>query len=126
MADDNTLYRQGSVWVTAFVKVVPGMFDAYIRDLATHRKPVMDKAKAEGLVLSDKLLVGAAVNRDDWDVMIMVEYKNWAAFDRVYRGLDAIANQVIASGGSGEGFLARVASIREVVGEKSMQELHLN
>ncbi len=46
------------------------MFDVYMRDLAVARKKVMDQAKKQGLVVSEKILSGSASGRDDWDLML--------------------------------------------------------
>src|SRR5262249_26807336 len=77
-------YKEGAIWSVTFVKVKPGMFDIYLRDLAANRKPLMEQAKKEGLILQERMLAGQSNGRDDFDLMLMVEYKNWAAFD----GLD--------------------------------------
>ena len=41
----------------------------------------MEAAKKEGLVLSYKILAGASANPDDWDILLLAEYENFAAFD---------------------------------------------
>ena len=91
-------YKEGTVWSISFIKVKPGMFDVYLRDLAVQRKLLMDEAKKQGLIVSEKMLSGSASGRDDWDLMLMVEYKNWAAFDGLSAKFDALAlNDVLAT-----------------------------
>src|SRR5438445_11738566 len=74
-------YKEGSVWTVTFVKVKPGMMDTYLRDLGANRKKLMEQAKKDGLILSERLLSGEATGREDFDLILMVEFKNWAAFD---------------------------------------------
>src|SRR6478672_8518887 len=74
-------YREGSVWSVSLIKVKPGMFDAYMRDLTTTRKPLMEEAQKQGLILSHRMLAGNSMGRDDFNMILLVEYKNWAAYD---------------------------------------------
>jgi hypothetical protein len=61
-------YREGSVWNVSLIKVKPGMLDVYLRDLSSARKKLLDEAKKQGLIVSEKMFIGSAANRDDWDV----------------------------------------------------------
>ena len=51
-------YKDGSVWTVTFIKVKPGMMDMYLRDLGANRKKLMEQAKKDGLILSERLLSG--------------------------------------------------------------------
>jgi len=88
-------FKEGSIWSVTFVKVKPGMFDTYIRDLSGNRRPLMEQAKKEGLILQEKMLAGESAGREDFDLILMVEYKNWAAFDGLSDKFRALA-QVLA------------------------------
>ena len=122
MAQDKP-YREGTVWSVSFIKVKPGMFDVYMRDLAVARKKVMDQAKKQGLVVSEKILSGSASGRDDWDLMLMVEYKNWAAFDGLSDKFDAIALNAIGSEEKQMQLRVKRNEVREILGTKTLQEL---
>src|SRR3989442_12173173 len=76
-------YKEGSVWTVTFVKVKPGMMDTYLRDLGANRKKLMEQAKKDGLILSERLLSGDATGRADFELIFMVEVNNWAAFARL-------------------------------------------
>jgi len=45
-------YKQGSVWSVTFIKVKPGMFDVYLRDLAANRKALMEQARKAGATIT--------------------------------------------------------------------------
>src|SRR5438105_4563017 len=76
-------YTEGSVWTVSMVRVKPGMMDVYMRDLLPLRKKINEEAKKQGLILSSHVLSGTSYGRDDFDVIFLVEYKNWAAFDGI-------------------------------------------
>lgn len=116
-------YREGTVWSVSFIKVKPGMLDAYLRDLATARNKVMDEAKKQGLIVSEKTLSGDAAGRDDWDLMLMVEYKNWAALDGLQDKFDAVALKMVGSEEKRMQLGIKRNDLREVLGGKTLQEI---
>jgi hypothetical protein len=40
-------YKEGTVWTISFIKVKPGMFDVYMRELAPQRKKLMEEANGQ-------------------------------------------------------------------------------
>ena len=118
-------YKEGSVWDITFIKVKPGMFDVYMRDVGPIRKQVMDEAKKQGLVLSYKVFGGISANHADWDVLFMDEYKNWAAFDGLTKKFEAIQGKLIGNEEKRTRLMIKRTDVREIVGEKVMQELIL-
>ena len=118
-------YKEGSIWAITFVKVKPGMFDVYMRDVGPQRKQLMDEAKKQGLVLSYKVFSGISANHADWDVMFMNEYKNWAAFDGLTEKFEAIETKLIGNEDKRTQLMLKRTDVREIVGDKMMQELIL-
>jgi hypothetical protein len=116
-------YKEGTVWSVSFIKVKPGMLDVYMRDLASARKKLMDEAKKQGLIVSEKMFIGSAANRDDWDVMFMVEYKNWAAFDGLSTKFDALALKIHGSEEKQVQMMVKRTETREILGDKVLQEI---
>jgi len=116
-------YIEGSIWSLTFIKLKPGMFDTYIRDAVVGRKKEMEEAKKQGLVLSYKVLSGTSANRKDWDLLFMEEYKNWAAFDGLSAKMEAIEAKFVESEEQRAKAKFKRSDVREVVGEKLMQEL---
>ena len=117
-------YQEGTVWSVSLIRVKPGMLETYLRDLATARAKVMAEAKKQGLVVSEKILSGDAAGRDDWDLMLMVEYKNWAAFDGLQDKFDAVALQVVGSQETQGQLRAKRNELREILGTKTLQEIN--
>ena len=118
-------YKEGSVWTVTFVKVKPGMMETYLRDLGANRKKLMEQAKKDGLILSERLLSGDATGRDDFDLLLMVEYKNWAAFDGLADKFRALAEKMVGSEDKQVQMMIKRTEVREILGTKSMQEIFL-
>jgi hypothetical protein len=116
-------YTEGSVWSITMVRVKPGMLDVYLRDVIPLRKKIDDEAKKQGLILSDHILSGSASGKGDFDVMFLTEFKNWAAFDGISAKFDAIENSIVGSQEKQVQLMTKRAEVREILGEKSMQEL---
>jgi hypothetical protein len=116
-------YALGSVWVLTFIKVKPGMCDAYLNQLVPVRKRLMAEAMQTGLVLSHKILNGFSSNASDWDLMVMVEYKNWAALDGLKDKLEAINQKVLGSEATALTLMEERSVSRQFVGDKPMQEI---
>src|SRR4029453_11798390 len=116
-------YSEGSVWSLTFIKLKPGMFDVYMRDAVVGRKREMEEAKKQGLVLSHKVLSGTSANREDWDLLFMEEKKNGAAFDGLSAKMEAIEAKVMGNEEQRAQAKFKRTDVREVVGEKVMQEL---
>jgi hypothetical protein len=116
-------YTEGSVWFITMVRVKAGMLDVYMREVLPLRKKINEEAKKQGLILSDHILNGSASGRDDFDVMFLTEYKNWAAFDGISAKYDAIAGRIVGSEEKQAQVMTKRTEVREIMGAKPMQEL---
>jgi hypothetical protein len=116
-------YTEGSVWTVSMIRVKPGMFDVYMKELLPMRKKVTEEARKQGLVLSSHILAGAANGRDDFDVMILEEYRNWAAFDGLSTKYDAIMRNVVGPEDKQVQVMTKRTEVRDILGDKVMQEI---
>jgi len=116
-------YTQGSVWYVEMIRVKPGMFDVYMRDVLPLRAKIDEEAKKQGLIISSHVMSGPSTGRDDFDVMFLTEYKNWAAFDGLDAKYDAIVSKLVGSEDKQVQLMTKRTEVREVMGEKAMQEL---
>ena len=78
------------VWALEFVKVKPGTFGPTMVFLDDNWIRVRAEAKRQGVVLAYNRIAGErhmlfpakeSSNEDDWDILLMTEYKNQAAYD---------------------------------------------
>lgn len=85
------------------LRVTPGHVDDYYNDFRASLKRQLDEAKREGLVLSYKIISTDATKPGDWNALVMVEYKNMAALDRLRKKMEPIATQTVGSPGRAAG-----------------------
>jgi len=77
----NRPYRNASVWNISFIHTHAGMDNAYLTYLTTDWKREQEAARQDGMILSYKVLTTEAHNTADWNVMLMVEYKDLATME---------------------------------------------
>ncbi len=101
------------------------MGDAYLNDLRATIARQFAEAKRQGLLLSWKLLRAPAANRDDWDVMIMAEYRNMAALDGLREKSEPIAATIAGTAEQRQARAVARLELREILGSKLARELVL-
>jgi hypothetical protein len=124
-AQQNVPYTEGSVWDLSFIRVNPGLEDDYLNNLRANWKRIGDEAKRQGLVLSYKVISTPAANRDDWGLLLMVEYKNMAALDGLRQKYEPIMAKLIGPQTERRSRAVQRSEIREIVGGKLGRELIL-
>ena len=82
------LYDQGPVWQISYVETKPDMFDDYMAYLSTTWRKANELQKKRGDVLDYRVLAVDAPRDQEPDVILMIEFKNMAAFDRSLDDLD--------------------------------------
>src|SRR5213595_3959350 len=89
-AQSDAPYTEGPVWTITMVKTKPGMTDDYLKMLAKIYKGTAEEAKKQGLIMDYKILLGDASNAHDFEILLMQEFQNMAAFDGLRDKLDPI------------------------------------
>jgi hypothetical protein len=115
-------YNDGPVVNVAFIRTVDGHFDDYMQWLATTWKKQEEAAKKAGLILSYRVMVAEPHNATDPDIILTVEYKNWAALDGLGGKLDAVSAQVEGSIEKANQSEVDRGKIRTVLGSQTIQE----
>jgi len=128
-AQEEDLYEDGTVWSLTFVRTGANKSEDYLKGLANTWAASMEEAKKEGLILSYKILQGNSVNKGDYDLILMIENKNMAAFDPDEQRdakFDAIEKKIRDKMGDDyEATITNYDEIRELLGTKLMREIHL-
>jgi hypothetical protein len=124
-AQSDAPYTEGSVWQITMVHTKPGMGDDYLKGLAKSLKGTLEEQKKQGLVMSSKVLLGAASTPSDYDILIMVEFKNMAALDGLREKTDPIAAKVIGGQDQQRQMAVKRTELREIMGNKLMREITL-
>jgi hypothetical protein len=119
---DGTHFNDGPVVNVSFIRTVDGHFDDYMQWLATTWKKQEEAAKKAGLILSYRVMVAEPHNATDADIILMIEYKNWAALDGLGSKLDSVSAQLEGSVEKANQAEADRAKIRTVLGSDTVQE----
>ena len=122
---DGRDYNDGPVQNVTFIRTVDGHFDDYMHWLATSYKKQQEAAKAAGLITRYEVLVGQPHNVQDADIILITEYKNWAALDHLGSKLDQVSAKIEGSVDAANKSEADRAKIRTVLGSDTVQVAEL-
>jgi hypothetical protein len=84
------------------------------------------EAQKQGLIVSYKVLSGAAANPEDWDMMLLVEYKNLASMEGQDDKWDAIFAKVVGNDDARQKLSQSRVTMRTIYGDKLMREVLFN
>ena len=107
------------------IKTKTGLADEYIKQITGTVKPVYDAEKKEKIILDYKILNGEASDPHDFNILILVEYPNWAAFDNLRDKMDPVIAKVVGSEEQRRDLAVKRLDIREILGTKTMREITL-
>ena len=124
-AQSDAPYTEGPVWNITMVKAKYGMGDEYLKGLAKTFKGTLDEAKKENLILDYKILLGDAATPGDFDILLMVESNDMAAFDNAREKFDPIARKIEGTPDQQRQTATKRVEIREILGSKLMREITL-
>jgi hypothetical protein len=125
VAQSDAPYTEGPVWLVTMVRTKPGMSDDYLKDLAKTLKLTSDEAKKQGVIMDYKILLGDASDPHDYNILIMQEVKNFAAYDGIREKLDPIAKKLIGNEDQQRQLAIKRVEVREILGAKRMREITL-
>ena len=107
------------------VKTKPGLDDDYLKSIAQTFKGVMEEQKKQGIIMDYKVLLGDSADRNDFNILLMIEYKNMAAFDGLRERTDPIMSKVMGSEDTRRQLAVKRLDVREILGNKTMREVTL-
>jgi hypothetical protein len=116
-------HRNGSVWRVAFIKVKPGMDSTYLAVLANGWKKERDAMKQRGLILSYKVMMTEVHGKDDWNLMLMTEFKSLAAMESEQGKRDEVVREVIGNESQQVQSFTSLADVREDIGYRIAREI---
>ena len=119
-------YQNGSVWSITFVKIKAGMEVPYLTHVAISWKGLRELEKKEGIILSYKVLQTESHETSDWNLILMIEYKNLAALEASEAKSESIEQKFIGNDEKIiQGYKDRL-EIREITGNRTAREIILN
>lgn len=125
VAQVNRPFRNGSVWSVSFIRMKPGMENAYLKYVAGEWKREQEALKKDGQILSYKVITTEAHGSNDWNIMLMSEYKDLATMEANETKADNLAQTVVGNDETQmEGYRKRL-EIREVLDVRTAREIVL-
>jgi hypothetical protein len=116
-------YKDGSVWQVGFIKVSANMTVDYLNNLKENWKATHDEAVKQGVIVSYKILQGTAANPEDWDIMLMTEFKSLAAMEGSDDKFQAISKKIIGGEDAMKKLNESRVSMRTIYGGKLLKEV---
>ena len=125
VADEARPYSEGNVVNVSYIKIKPGMFDAYMKYLATTYKQQLEAQKAAGIVVDYAIYQADARRPDDADLILTTVYANWAALDGLTDKLEPIQAKAFGSRDKSNSAAIDRESMRTLLGSEMIQQLLL-
>lgn len=107
------------------IKTKTGLTDEYFKQITGTVKPVYEEEKKQKIILSYKILNGEASDSHDFNILILVEYPNYAAFDSLRDKTDPVLTKIMGSEEQRQQMAVKRLDIREILGTKTMREVTL-
>ena len=125
LAQSDAPYTEGPIWTITMVKTKPGMDDDYLKMIAKTYKMANEEAKTQGIISDYKILIGAASNPQDYNILLMQQFPNMAALDGLRDKLDPIDKKIQGSIEAQHQGAVKRMEVREIMGDKLMREITL-
>ena len=125
IAKSDKPYKNGSVWEVSFIRVLPGNYELYMTYLSKDWKTVQDALKKEGIVLSYKILSTEGHTAMDWNLMLMVEYKDMASMEANEAKSEEIVAKVVGDMEQMAKSTTARGAMRELTGNRIAREVVL-
>jgi len=119
---DGRDWNDGPVINVSSIRTVDGHFDDYMHWLATTYKKQQEAAKKAGLITSYRVIVIEPRGPNEPDILLVTEFKNWAALDHLGSKLDQVSAQIEGSVDAAAKSEVDRAKIRTVLGSRTQQE----
>src|ERR1043166_842040 len=121
----NAPYNEGPIWTLTMIKTKTGLADEYLKQITGTVKPVYDEEKKQKIILDYKILNGESSGPQDFNILILVEYPNWAALDNLRDKMDPIVEKVMGTEEQRLTTATKRLEIREILGTQTMREITL-
>lgn len=126
--DDKDFIEEGTVWNVTFIRTKANMGDEYLKNLRQTWGKAMDEYVAEGLIVSYMILDGEAFGWDDFNMMLMMEFENFATFDNDperEKKFDAIQEKLLAEMGEEQmdSTVKSYSDMRKMLGTKTFRQI---
>jgi hypothetical protein len=110
-------YTLGTISRVILVDIKPGKGTEFWTDVRQNLRPLYDEYKRQGLIQDYSVgLKSTAEGPEDWDVSLVLTFKNWAALDTFATKGDSVSMRYYGSYGKRSSAGARRSDFGTVVG----------
>ncbi len=118
-------FHEGSVWAIGFIKMKPGMETAYLNYVAGDWKRQQEALKKDGQIMSYMVVTTSSHGTNDWNIMLMTEYKDLSTYEKSLEKTDMLMQTVIGNDEKQmQGYRDRL-QIREVLQDRLGRQIIL-
>ena len=117
-------YTEGGVDRVVLVSVVPGKVNAVLDDLKQNLVPIYEEEKKQGLITEYRIYLNTTTT-GDWNVGILLSYKNMAALDGLAGKAEAIALKHYGSGDKAQVAGDKRAQLGHIVSSNLVRQITL-
>jgi len=119
-------FTEGPVWRVSTIRVKPNQMDAYLTSLRQSSKPLLEEQKRQGMILDYKWFLKETQNDPkDWDLALVVIYKNHAAMDNLAARAEMVRDKILGGKQQAHQLGEKREEIREVLTSDLLQEITL-
>jgi hypothetical protein len=118
-------YHEGPVWTIAYIRAKAGMQDRYLRYLSDEWKREQEAMKKAGYILDYKVIVTEPHGLQDFDVILMTEFKDLATLEGNADKMEALGQQLAGGQPKVESGYQDRSSYRDVLGDRLGREIIL-
>ncbi|NJD31332.1 MAG: hypothetical protein FIB04_05540 [Gammaproteobacteria bacterium] len=118
-------YAEGPVSVVSSIRTEPGMFETYMKFLATTYKQLMEENKKAGNIVDYAVYQTRPRGPNDPNLYLVVTYRNMAAFDGLADRMDAIQEKLIGNQEQRDAAMIARGKMRTQLGSEVIQQMIL-
>ena len=115
--------ENGTILAVSHVHIKPGMFNAYINDLNGLWRVFQEEQMKDGSVVGYRMWSNVAARKGEPDLILTVEYANWAAFDRGVEYFDELSKKLRGSTEKMRTLNIERGDLREIGSSFNLQEI---
>jgi hypothetical protein len=124
-ADEGPSFEKGPVWDFTQIQTKDGHFDEYMKWVSTDWKAQEEALKKAGVIVDYKVFLVTDPRDNEPDIVLAVESKNMAGFDRSAADEYAMQAKIAGSLAKANQDQAARGSIRTIRGDVLMREVTL-
>lgn len=123
MAQAQESYEPGTYWQITGVETMPTKFDAYIEDISGLWRSQMEKMKADGKIVSYKLMGNIHPREGEPDLWLLVEWKSAGdMLDTPFEYWESLTDDIVGSREKSEELAVERGELRKIMSDMLVRE----